>query len=180
MKNLAFHSLLRWKMTILPDSYYLTHFSSRSWENVLVEAGSGRVNHQANAAAKTAHKLVHKPKVHKLICALHLSSWVKQDWSAGIQRRSVSGCGIWMRGTPTRAAWTDGSDFYTRRSGRLPRSRTVTQTRSRNSCLKSGRSEQAKRGVQSVLAAGTTVGGAGNTAGNTLTPNFKNYILPTC
>ena len=37
MKNLAFHSLLRWKMIILPHTFYVT------WENVLYEHGGERV-----------------------------------------------------------------------------------------------------------------------------------------
>ena len=43
--NLAFHSLLRWKMTILPIlTTSLIHFSLKGWENVLFELGSERVN----------------------------------------------------------------------------------------------------------------------------------------
>ena len=41
MKNLAFHSLLTWKMIILP---ILTTFSLKDLENILVEIGSERVN----------------------------------------------------------------------------------------------------------------------------------------
>ena len=40
MKNLAFHSLLRWQMIILLS---LIHFSLKGWENVLFELGSERV-----------------------------------------------------------------------------------------------------------------------------------------
>ena len=44
-KNLAFHSLLTWKMIILPIlATSLIHFSSKGRENVLFEVGSERVN----------------------------------------------------------------------------------------------------------------------------------------
>ena len=44
-ENLAFHSLLRWKMIILPIlTTSLTLFLFRGWENVLFELGSNRVN----------------------------------------------------------------------------------------------------------------------------------------
>ena len=45
IENLAFHSLLRWKMIILPIlTTSLTLFLLRGWENVLFELGSNRVN----------------------------------------------------------------------------------------------------------------------------------------
>ena len=41
MKNLAFHSLLRWKMIIVPiPTTSLIHFLFVGWENVLFELGS--------------------------------------------------------------------------------------------------------------------------------------------
>ena len=44
MKNLAFHSLLRWKMIILPIlTTSRMHFCSKGWENVLFELRSERV-----------------------------------------------------------------------------------------------------------------------------------------
>ena len=45
MKNLAFHSLLRGKIIILPIlTTSLIHFSLNGWDNVLFELGSERVN----------------------------------------------------------------------------------------------------------------------------------------
>ena len=45
IENLAFHSLLRWKMIILPIlTTSLTLFLLRGWENVLFELGSNGVN----------------------------------------------------------------------------------------------------------------------------------------
>ena len=44
-KNVAFHSLLRWKMIILPILTNITYtFLVKSWENVRFELGSARVN----------------------------------------------------------------------------------------------------------------------------------------
>ena len=44
-KNLAFHTLLRWKMVILAIlTTSLIHLSSKGWENVLFELGSAMVN----------------------------------------------------------------------------------------------------------------------------------------
>ena len=44
MNNLAFHSLLRWKLIILPIlTTSVIHFSSKGWENVLCELRSERV-----------------------------------------------------------------------------------------------------------------------------------------
>ena len=43
MKNLAFHSLLRWKIILPVLAASLIHFSLKSWENVLFELGSERV-----------------------------------------------------------------------------------------------------------------------------------------
>ena len=43
MRNLAFHSLLRWKMITLPiltTSLFSIHFPLKGWENVLYELGS--------------------------------------------------------------------------------------------------------------------------------------------
>ena len=46
MKNLAFQSLLRWKMIILSIlTTSLIHFSLKGWEIVLFQLGSERVNH---------------------------------------------------------------------------------------------------------------------------------------
>ena len=46
MKNLPFHSLLRWKMIILPIlTTSLIHFTLKGWENVPFEHGSDEVNH---------------------------------------------------------------------------------------------------------------------------------------
>ena len=46
MKNLAFHTLPRWKTIILSiiHTTSLIHFSLKGWENVLFELGSERVN----------------------------------------------------------------------------------------------------------------------------------------
>ena len=45
MKNVAFHSLLGWKMIILAIlTTSLIHSSLKGWENVLFELGSERVN----------------------------------------------------------------------------------------------------------------------------------------
>ena len=45
MKNLAFHSLLKWEIIILPIlTTSLIHFSSNVWENVLFELESERAN----------------------------------------------------------------------------------------------------------------------------------------
>ena len=46
VKNLAFHSLLRWKMItyLMKDDYIPHSFSSKHWENVLFELGSERPN----------------------------------------------------------------------------------------------------------------------------------------
>ena len=44
-ENLAFHSLLRWKMIIIQIlATSLMHFLLKGWENVLFELRSGRVN----------------------------------------------------------------------------------------------------------------------------------------
>ena len=44
MKNLASHSLLRWKMIVPPNlTTLLIHFSLKGWENVRCELRSGRV-----------------------------------------------------------------------------------------------------------------------------------------
>ena len=40
IKNLAFRSLLRWKVIIPILATSLIHFSSKGWENVLPELGS--------------------------------------------------------------------------------------------------------------------------------------------
>ena len=38
MKNLAFHSLLRWKDNYTTNSHYLTYnFSLKGWEDVILE-----------------------------------------------------------------------------------------------------------------------------------------------
>ena len=44
IENLAFHSLLRWKMTLPILTTSPTHFSLKGWENVLFERGSERAN----------------------------------------------------------------------------------------------------------------------------------------
>ena len=46
MKNLAFHSLLRWKMIIVPILTTTIHFSLKGCENLLFELGNETVNNQ--------------------------------------------------------------------------------------------------------------------------------------
>ena len=56
------HSLLRWKMIILPTrTISLVHFSLKGWENVLFELGS----EQVKAVLHVRRKHKHKPRVNR-------------------------------------------------------------------------------------------------------------------
>ena len=60
MKNLVFHSLLRWKMIVLPIlTTLLIHFSLKSLENVLVELRSERVRRKSRSGAEWLEFLWH-------------------------------------------------------------------------------------------------------------------------
>ena len=63
MKNLVFHSLLRWKMIMLPiliNSFI--HFSSKGWENVLLSLGvKGLKSHVYYSLPTASRKRFPKP-----------------------------------------------------------------------------------------------------------------------
>ena len=72
MKNLDFHTLLRWNMILLPIlTTSLAHFSLKSWENVLFELGSKRVKQET------------PPPSRDLWCFMYLSAacTADTDWN---------------------------------------------------------------------------------------------------
>ena len=68
MKNLACHSLLRWKMIILPIlATSFMHFSLKGWENVLFELGSESDKHSVTRTVRSTAKA--------LVRCIRLPSW---------------------------------------------------------------------------------------------------------
>ena len=81
MENLAFHSLLRWKMIVLPIlTTSLIHFFERWWENVLFELGTERIKR----TRKLRRRGGRQPGVYT-VCCCH-SLWQREN------ARNVSYC----------------------------------------------------------------------------------------
>ena len=87
MENLGFHSLLRWKMIVLPNYHCITiHFSIKVWENVLFELGSEGVKSKALS--------VGRKKKRSIVGLVSAKQQRKSDWPKVVPKPS--------RGTPRR------------------------------------------------------------------------------
>ena len=100
MKNLAFHSLLRWKIILLPIlTTSLIHFSLKGWENVVVlfEHGSERAN---------GHKILTSSEARS-----SWWSWSGRSWQRGAAQTRDAWpylgwrCSRWLRA----ASWASRS-----------------------------------------------------------------------
>ena len=98
MKNLKFHSLLRWKMIRLPVlTNSLKHFFLKGWENVLLERGSERVDCQTSNCSLFSCLPVHTRAVSgSKLCPRKHASWLVCCTAACRKCKFLWHCGMFI------------------------------------------------------------------------------------